>query len=506
MPPSAPLIGADGPQLIFFIVYNRTLYLENDVSLRRWLNNFQSPVMGIPRSTNSGLKDIDTRTTSANTDKPTDLAARRLQLIQKNPWAFAWCLYAVWTILLAVFEDQASYAILGIPEFRKDFGYLYNGDYVLPASWQSAFQGGPLASRVVGALTAAPLADSVGRRNTLMIAIALSLIAITMEIVATTNSVFLGGKLLSGMAVAAIESTGGTYLAEAHRDEKALKSLHRLGYGWSNGDDLKYLAGIRIALDEIRRETEGVSYRECFRRSNLRRTIVAIAPLSVQIFTGSIFASLYTTYYAQLAGYSTTTSFKILIIQQVLAMTGNIMSWFLIDRAGRRVLTVYGTLALAIVLCIMGGLAIGGSRTQVKGAIAMVLLYIWLYSLTIGATGFTYLTEVATARLRAKTVSIGLATQSCFGLMWTFVLPYLFNPDKANLGGKVGFIFGGMSIPCFILLWCYQPETAGRSYEELDELFMKNVPARAFKKYTTEAGDKAHEAASRSSSVEAREL
>lgn len=69
-------------------------------------------------------------------------------------------------------------------------------------------------SRVVGALMAAPTADSIGRRNTLIIAIALSLIAITMEIVATTNSVFFVGKLLSGMAVAAIESTGGTYLAE----------------------------------------------------------------------------------------------------------------------------------------------------------------------------------------------------------------------------------------------------------------------------------------------------
>ena len=73
-------------------------------------------------------------------------------------------------------------------------------------------------SRIIGVLTAAPVADSIGRRNTLLIAMAISLVAITMEIVATTNTVFLGGKLLSGMAVAAIESTSGAYLAEARSD------------------------------------------------------------------------------------------------------------------------------------------------------------------------------------------------------------------------------------------------------------------------------------------------
>jgi hypothetical protein len=207
----------------------------------------------------------------------------------------------------------------------------------------------------------------------------------------------------------------------------------------------------------------------------------------VQIWTGVIFTALYSTYYAQLAGYSTSMSFKLLVVQQILAMTGNMMSWTLIDRAGRRGLTVYGTLGLTALLWIMGGLAVGGSRAQLKGAVAMVLVYAWLYNLTIGATAYTYLTEVATARLRAKTIAIGLATQSGFGLMWSFVLPYLFNPDKADLGGKVGFIFGGLAIPCFVFLWWYQPETAGRSYDELDEMFMKRIPARAFGRYQTEA-------------------
>jgi SP family general alpha glucoside:H+ symporter-like MFS transporter len=246
------------------------------------------------------------------------------------------------------------------------------------------------------------------------------------------------------------------------------------------------LANIKITLDEVRRETEGVTYLECFRKSNLRRTIISIAPLSVQQFTGIVFAASYSTYYAQLAGYSTAFSFKLQIIQQVLSMFGNVISWYLIDSVGRRALTIYGVAGLTVVLWVMGGLAVGGSPMELRATVAMILIYCFLYNVTIGATAFTCLTETATSRLRVKTIAIGIAVQNCISVMWNFVLPYLFNPDKANLGGKVGFIFGGLCFPCIAFLWWYQPETRGRSYEELDEMFMKKIPARHFKSYRTE--------------------
>lgn len=70
----------------------------------------------------------------------------RMQAIRSNPRAFAWCLFAVWTTLLVSFEMQASGIVIGIPQFRKDFGTYYNGNYVLPARWQSAFSGAPVAA------------------------------------------------------------------------------------------------------------------------------------------------------------------------------------------------------------------------------------------------------------------------------------------------------------------------------------------------------------------------
>lgn len=71
------------------------------------------------------------------------------QTIVRNPWAVFWSLYACWTIILVAFETQASGSVVGIPQFRKDFGFEYpegSGKYVLPAAWQSAFSGAPSAS------------------------------------------------------------------------------------------------------------------------------------------------------------------------------------------------------------------------------------------------------------------------------------------------------------------------------------------------------------------------
>lgn len=71
------------------------------------------------------------------------------QTIWQNPWACFWCIYACWTIILVAFETQASGAVVGIPQFRADFGFEFpkgSGEYVLPAGWQSAFSGAPSAS------------------------------------------------------------------------------------------------------------------------------------------------------------------------------------------------------------------------------------------------------------------------------------------------------------------------------------------------------------------------
>lgn len=68
------------------------------------------------------------------------------QAIRANPYAFGWCLFAVWVTILVSFENQAASTVIGIPEFRKDFGTYFDGNYVLSTKWQAAFSAAPVAA------------------------------------------------------------------------------------------------------------------------------------------------------------------------------------------------------------------------------------------------------------------------------------------------------------------------------------------------------------------------
>ncbi|KAH0008392.1 MFS hexose transporter, partial [Aureobasidium melanogenum] len=275
------------------------------------------------------------------------------------------------------------------------------------------------------------------------------------------------------------------WLLSKNRNSDATIALLRFGY---TAEEAQIYATTAFrALEQARQETKGATYLECFQKTNLRRTIIAAAPLSIQALSGLFFVSSYSTYYQQLAGYDTPTTFSLGIVQNILAMTGNACSWFLIDRIGRRPLSCYGMLLLTILLLLTGGLACVGSKSAIKGTVGLLLLYNWLYSITIGATAYPILIETPTSHLRTKTAAIGLTLQSGLFAMWAFVIPYLFNPNQANLGARVAFIFGAFAVLSTVYLWLCQPETSGRSFAELDEMFVRKVPARGFKAYKTEA-------------------
>lgn len=68
---------------------------------------------------------------------------------RKHHRAVMWCLYMLWCILANNYAKTAGQSVLGIPQFRKDFGSAYQGNYVLSAKWQSAYYGAPQAASVL---------------------------------------------------------------------------------------------------------------------------------------------------------------------------------------------------------------------------------------------------------------------------------------------------------------------------------------------------------------------
>lgn len=89
--------------------------------------------------------------------------------------------------------------------------------------------------------------------------------------------------------------------------------------------------------------------------------------------------------------------------------------------------------------------------------------------------------EVSSARLRAKSLAIGFTFNYCFSTVMNVIMPYLFNQDQLDLGGKIGWIFAIMGFLALIIVFFDVPETKGRSFPELDAMFIERVPTRKFK-------------------------
>ena len=106
-----------------------------------------------------------------------------------------------------------------------------------------------------------------------------------------------------------------------------------------------------------------------------------------------------------------------------------------------------------------------------------------IFTAGIGAWPATYAvaSEASALRLRAKTQGLGWFAYGLGTMVFGLVMPYLYNPDAANLGSKTAFVYfalSGLGAMCgFVIL----PEMKGRSAQEIDKMFDLKVPTRKFR-------------------------
>lgn len=63
----------------------------------------------------------------------------------------------------------------------------------------------------------------------------------------------------------------------------------------------------------------------------------------------------------------------------------------------------------------------------------------------------------------------------------------MISPDAGDLGVKAIYVWAGLLVPTTIILYFFYPETYGRTYWELDELYERKIPAWKFKNTATSA-------------------
>jgi hypothetical protein len=68
----------------------------------------------------------------------------RKEAVKEHWKPIAWCLYMFFTCVMYGFDSLAGGVVVGIVEFRKDFGHPFAGDWVIDANWQLGFQAATL--------------------------------------------------------------------------------------------------------------------------------------------------------------------------------------------------------------------------------------------------------------------------------------------------------------------------------------------------------------------------
>lgn len=116
------------------------------------------------------------------------------------------------------------------------------------------------------------------------------------------------------------------------------------------------------------------------------------------------------------------------------------------------------------------------------GITAMVTIFGVGFQLGWAPLSHVVAAEIPTTRLRDQTYAVGAVFNILIQFLVTFSLPYLLNAPYANLGSKVGFIFGSTAVLATIFSYFGIPECNGKTLEEIDELFLEGVSIRKFGK------------------------
>lgn len=274
------------------------------------------------------------------------------------------------------------------------------------------------------------------------------------------------------------------WLVRKERYDDAKKMVLRLASPEKNPD---FNADETIAMYKHTNElekaiSEGTSYLDCFKGTDLRRTEIAAMTWFTQAWCGSSFMG-FSTYFFQNAGLSTPDAFSMSLGIYAIGAIGVFLSWWLMPRVGRRTMYVWGLVAMLALLLIIGFLGIAPEgNTSVQWAIgAMLLIFTFVYDASVGPVCYCLVAEIPSSRLRQKTVVLARNWYNIGSIIGNIMTPRMLNPSSWNWGAKSAFFWAGTCFLCLVWTYFRLPEPKGRTYGELDILFEQRISARKFK-------------------------
>ncbi|KAL4789744.1 general substrate transporter [Aspergillus venezuelensis] len=276
------------------------------------------------------------------------------------------------------------------------------------------------------------------------------------------------------------------WCANKGREIKAKKVLSLLYKGVDDYDlDYQYkLIAMNIEHERaMAAEQRNENWYAIFKGTDGLRTLVSLWTLMAQGLIGLGVFTSNGSYFFQQAGLED--PFKITCITSGINIFFSFVVIYLSDTTGRRLLACTGT-----TICWVANVAVGilGVAPQVRATDYLLVLFscIWNIGLVAnGATGWGFIAEISSQRLRPYTAGFAAASTCAVGIGLGILIPYMLNTNQWNWGLKTCWFFAGVGLPSTVGMWFLIPETKGRSAAELDELFERKIKPYQFHKTTT---------------------
>jgi MFS transporter, SP family, general alpha glucoside:H+ symporter len=276
------------------------------------------------------------------------------------------------------------------------------------------------------------------------------------------------------------------WLVRHEKVDEAKKSLLRLT---TKDSDPDFNADETVAMMRHTNEVEkylnggGVSYFDCFKGTDLRRTEICCVVWMTQALCGSAMTG-YAAYFYEQAGFNTQNSFNLAIGMYAGAIVAGMLSWVGMRHIGRRTLYIGGLIGMFLVLIATGVVGIFPETAGTSWAMgSLIIVLTFVYDFTVGPVCYVLVAEIPSSRLRVKTVVIARIAYNVVGIITNIITPRMLNPSAWDWKGKSCFLYAGTTLVCLVWCWFRLPEPKGLTYMELDILFEKKAKASKFSEF-----------------------
>ncbi|OCT45283.1 putative glucose transporter rco-3 [Cladophialophora carrionii] len=246
------------------------------------------------------------------------------------------------------------------------------------------------------------------------------------------------------------------------------------------------------------------SWANCFKgslwvqKSNLRRTILGTSLQMMQQWTGVNFIFYYSTPFLQSTG-AIENTFLISLIFTLVNVCSTPLSFWTVERFGRRPLLVWGALGMLICQFLVAiiGVSVGFNHTHpdpsdpetsladnipaVNAQIAFIAIFIFFFASTWGPGAWIVIGEIFPLPIRSRGVGLSTASNWLWNTIIAVITPYMVGEDHGDLKSSVFFVWGGLCTAAFVYAWFLVPETKGLTLEQVDKMMEESTPRTSAK-------------------------